>query len=64
MVRTKVSAETVVGDAIAMVTATLLPGPVVRVPMLRTMLPPSALLDTLLLLRMPGLVAPRLPGIL
>jgi hypothetical protein len=49
MVRPEVSTEAVIGDAIAAVPAPLLPGAVIGFPVLRSMLPPGALLDALLL---------------
>lgn len=61
MVRPKVSAETVVRDAIAVVATTLVPGAVVGFPVLRAMLPPRALLNTrLFLCASRSLVAPPL----
>ena len=50
MVPTKVSAIAVVGNAVAVVPATLLPVAVVGVPALRAMLLPRAVLDSLLFL--------------
>ena len=44
----KVSTESVLRNAIAMVSATLLPGAVVGLPMLRTVLVPRRVLDALL----------------
>jgi len=61
MVRPKVSAKPVVGDAIAVVAAALLPGAMVGFPVLRAMLPPRALLNPrLFLCASRSLVAPPL----
>ncbi len=64
MLRPKVSTEPVFRDAIAAVTATLLPVAVVRVPVLGAMLLPGTLLDTVSILSVPWFVAPPLLGVL
>ncbi len=64
MLRPKVSTEPVFRDAIAAVTATLLPVAVVRVPVLGPMLLPGTLLDTVSILSVPWFVAPPLLGVL
>ena len=50
VVRTKVSTETVVRDAVAVISAALLPSAMVGIPVLGAMLLPRALLDALLFL--------------
>ena len=52
----KVSPEAVVGDAVAAISATLLPSAMVGLPVLRAMLLPCAVLDTLLFRRTPRLI--------
>lgn len=65
MVRPKVSTETVLGNAVAVVAAALLPGAVVGVPVLRAMLLPGAVLHALPFLGALGrLIAPLLLGVL
>ena len=48
MVLAKVSAKAVVRDAVAVISAALLPGTVIGFPVLRAMLVPSRVLDALL----------------
>jgi hypothetical protein len=65
MVGPKVSAVPIVRNAVPTVAAPLLPGAVVGFPVLRTMLPPRALLDAMLLRCAPCLlIAPLLGALL
>ncbi len=64
MLRPKVSAESVVRDAVAAVAATLLPRAVVGVPVLRAMLLPGTPLDTIPFLCAPWLFVASLLGVL
>ena len=65
VIRTKVSTETVVRDAVAVISATLLPSAMVGIPVLGTMLLPRGLLDALLFLSaLRTFIAPLLLGVL
>ena len=65
VVRTKVSTETVVRDAVAVISATLLPVAMVGIPVLGTMLLPRRLPDALLFLSaLRTFIAPLLLGVL
>jgi len=64
MFRTKVAAKAVARNAVAVVSAALLPGAVVRLPVPCPMLLPGGLLNALLLLALPrGCGTPLLPGV-
>jgi len=66
VIRTKVSAVTILRNTVAVVAAALLPGAVVSVPVLRAVLPPCTLLHAMLLRRAPSAliaIASRLLGV-
>ena len=64
VVRTKVAVVTILRDAVAVVTAALLPRAVVRIPIMRAMLLPCCLLGMLLFLTVVGLLVVLLISLL